>query len=145
MCIRCLVAERHRGFHNNESISDGREAHPDYATVLHDLHVYIKDMIDRGDVATDVDEIVGIAQAACRPCPLHHSGHVMSLVVTLVTFHRNGCQLQGAITDLNMAIMLYREVMYRFLSQIIQRTHNIYTNLHGVYRNGLSGYPQELI
>ena len=110
-CIHRLVSELQNGFCNNEIISDVREAHPDHATVLHNLHAYIKDMIDKGDVAMDVDGIVGIAQAAYRLHPPYHSCHVTSLVATLATFHRRRFQLRGAISDLDMAMMLYREVL----------------------------------
>ena len=109
-CIHCLAANLHNGFRKHENIPDVPEAHPDHATALRHLQVYVKGLIDEGNIIMNIEGIVAIALAACRLRPPHHSDYVMSLFVALATFHRCKFQLQDTVTDLDTAIMLHREI-----------------------------------
>lgn len=66
------------------------------ATILHQLYVHVKDLNDKGDTTRDVDQIVAIAQAACRLCP-HHFDCMALFLATLAIFHRHRFQRQRAI------------------------------------------------
>ena len=115
--MHSLVADLPIGFLKHENVSDVQEAHPDHASILYHLHAYVKDLndkeedLDDGDTARNVERIVAIAQAACRLCPPPHIDHVVLLLVTLAIFYRRSFRRQGAIPDLDQAIMLYRELL----------------------------------
>ena len=55
-----LVTDLHSGFHKLEHLLDVQEAHPNHAASPHTLLIYVKDLLDDGDVALVVDEIVAI-------------------------------------------------------------------------------------
>ena len=100
-----LVTDLHSGFRKLEHLSVVQEAHLDHAASLHTLLIYVKDLVDDGDVALVVDEIVAITRAALKLCPAGHPDHVMSLT-TLATSLRRRFQQQGAAADLAEAITL---------------------------------------
>ena len=103
-----LFTDLRSRFRKLENISDVQEAHPDYAVSLHKLLVYVKDLVDDGDVAPVVDGTVAIARAALKLCPIGHPDHVMSLT-TLAAFLRRRFQQQGTVADLDEAIVLCQE------------------------------------
>ncbi|KIM56891.1 hypothetical protein SCLCIDRAFT_197886 [Scleroderma citrinum Foug A] len=105
-----LVTDLRSRFRKLENISDVQEAHPDNAVSLHKLLIYVKDLIDDGDVTPVVDGIVAIARVALKLCPTGRPDHVMSLT-TLAAFLLRRFQQQGAIVDSDEAITLYQAVL----------------------------------
>jgi len=105
-----LATDLHSRFQKLENISDVQEAHPDHAASLHKLLIDVKDLVDDGDVAPVVDEIVAIARAALKLCPVGHPDHVISLT-TLAAFLLRRFQQQGAAVDLDEAVILYQEAL----------------------------------
>jgi len=106
-----FVTDLHSRFCNLEDISDVQEAHPNHAVSLHNHLIYVKDLVDDGDVAPVVDRIGAIVRAALKLCPSGHPDHVMSLSTALAAFLRRRFQQQGAVADLDEAIMLCQEVL----------------------------------
>ena len=105
--LRDFVTDLHSKL---ENISDVQGTHPDHAVSLHKLLIYVKDLVDDGDVALVVDGIVAIARAALELCPAGHPDHVMSLS-TLAAFLRRRFQQQGAVADLDEAITLCQKAL----------------------------------
>jgi len=107
------VTDLHNRFRKLENVFDVQEAHPDHAASLHKLLIYVKDLVNDGDVALVVDRIGAITRAALQLCPTGHPDHVICLttLATLATFYRCRFQQLGAITDVDEAIILYQEVL----------------------------------
>ena len=57
-----------------------------------------------------MDAIVAIARATLKLCPTGHPDHVLSLT-TLAAFLRRRYQQQGAVADVNEAVILYQETL----------------------------------
>jgi len=105
-----LVTDLQNRFRQLENISDVHDAHPDHAVSIHTLLIYVKDLVDDGDVAPVLDKIGAIARAALKLCPTGYPDHAMSLT-TLAAFLRRRFQQQGAVADLDEAIMLCQEAL----------------------------------
>jgi len=105
-----LVTDLHSRVCQLEDIGDVQEVHLDHAVSLHTLLIYVKDLVDDGDVAPVVDRIGAIARAALKLCPTGHPDHAMSLI-TFAACLRRRFQQQGAVADLDEAIMFCQEAL----------------------------------
>ena len=101
-----LVADLQTMLRKLESASDIS----DHTTFLHNLVICVGDIIDGEHTFTNVDELIAVARAALRLCPSGHSECVTSLT-TLAACLQHRFQQQGAITDLDEAIMLHKEAL----------------------------------
>ncbi|KIM50998.1 hypothetical protein SCLCIDRAFT_1224956, partial [Scleroderma citrinum Foug A] len=110
-----FVADLHSRFHKLEITLDVQEAHPDHDISLRKLLIYVKDLVDDGDIAPVVDGMVAIARTALKLCPASHPGRVMSLT-TLAAFLLRRFQQQGAAIDVDEAVILYQEALEVFPS-----------------------------
>ena len=105
-----LVTDLHTKFRQLENTSDVQDVHRNHAESFHTLLIYVKGLVDDGDVALVVDRIEVIARAALKLCPTGHPDHAMS-VITFAAFLRRRFQQQGAVADLDEAIMLCQEAL----------------------------------
>ncbi|KAL4082138.1 hypothetical protein V8B97DRAFT_170099 [Scleroderma yunnanense] len=82
---------------------------------LYDLAIYIREMFDKGDVEVDVNEVINFARAALKHCRPGHCDHVTSLSI-LATCLQRRFRCQGAIEDLDQAIILFHTVLETYPS-----------------------------
>ena len=110
-CFRYLVADLQRILRKLEIAPDIHDS-SDHTTSLHNLVVCVWKVVSRGHVSADANRIVAIVRAALGLCPLGHSDRNMVLT-TLATSLQYRFRQQGAIMDLEEAIILYKEILER--------------------------------
>ncbi|KAL4066948.1 hypothetical protein J3A83DRAFT_4097914, partial [Scleroderma citrinum] len=77
---------------------------------VHDIVICVKDLVDKGDEAIDVDGIVNLARASLKLCPPDHPDHITSLIILAGSLWRR-FQQRDVITDMDEVIDLYRRVL----------------------------------
>ena len=117
-CFRHLVADLKSMLRKLEGPSEIPDS-SDHTTFLHDLVTCVGDVIREDHISTtDVDEIVTVARAALRLCPLGHPERTASLT-TLAICLQHKFQHRGDVTDLNGAITLHKEVLESYPSALL--------------------------
>ena len=89
-----------------------------HTTFLHDLVTCVGDVIREDHITTtDVGEIVAVARAALRLCPLGHPERIASLTTLVMSSAQ--VPTSCGIIDLNGAITLHKEVLESYSSALL--------------------------